>query len=91
MNVAGRSLLFAPRLAICRLYKMRYSTSSDSKDIGKLVEKKPVVVFMKGTPDQPRCGFSNAVIQILRFHGVDKFDSYNVLEDEAIRQGMLEY
>ncbi|XP_070181184.1 glutaredoxin-related protein 5, mitochondrial-like [Littorina saxatilis] len=46
---------------------------------------------MKGTPDQPRCGFSNAVVQILRFHGVENFDSVNVLEDEDVRQGIKEY
>ena len=42
---------------------------------------------MKGTADKPRCGFSNAVVQILNFHGVDKFDHHNVLDDESLRQG----
>jgi len=46
---------------------------------------------MKGTPEQPLCGFSNAVCQILRMHGVPPFDSYNVLEDEELRQGIKEY
>ena len=56
-----------------------------------LVAGKPLVVFMKGTPAQPMCGFSNAVCQILRMHGVPPFDSYNVLEDEELRQGIKEY
>ncbi|KAA0199006.1 Glutaredoxin-like 5 [Hyalella azteca] len=55
-----------------------------------LVSKSPVVVFMKGTPDNPRCGFSNAVVQIMRMHGV-QYDSYNVLDDEKIRQGIKEF
>ena len=42
---------------------------------------------MKGTPDAPRCGFSNAVVQILNFHGVNEYEAHNVLEDEQIRQG----
>lgn len=46
---------------------------------------------MKGTPDAPRCGFSNAVCQILNFHGVDKFEAHNVLDDEELRQGIKEY
>jgi len=56
----------------------------------KLVGKEKVVIFMKGTPDMPRCGFSNAVTQILRMHGV-KYDSHNVLADEDVRQGIKEY
>ena len=58
--------------------------------IESLVKNKQVVVFMKGTPEQPMCGFSNAVVQIMAFHGVDKYDSYNVLEDENLRQGKSE-
>ncbi|XP_068221700.1 uncharacterized monothiol glutaredoxin ycf64-like [Palaemon carinicauda] len=56
----------------------------------KLVADSKVVVFMKGTPDTPRCGFSNAVVQIMRMHGVD-YDAYNVLADEKVRQGIKEY
>lgn len=46
---------------------------------------------MKGTPETPQCGFSRASIQILGLQGVDpkKFTAFNVLEDEALRQGML--
>ena len=48
---------------------------------------------MKGTPETPQCGFSRASIQILGLQGVDpaKFSAFNVLEDEALRQGMLEF
>jgi monothiol glutaredoxin len=44
---------------------------------------------MKGTPETPQCGFSRASIQILGLQGVDpaKFTAFNVLEDEALRQG----
>jgi monothiol glutaredoxin len=41
---------------------------------------------MKGVPEQPRCGFSNAVVQILRMHGVP-YDAHDVLADESLRQG----
>ncbi|XP_028809233.1 glutaredoxin-related protein 5, mitochondrial [Denticeps clupeoides] len=56
-----------------------------------LVKKDRVVVFMKGTPAQPMCGFSNAVVQILRMHGVDEYAAYNVLEDQDIRQGVKDF
>jgi monothiol glutaredoxin len=51
----------------------------------------PVVLYMKGTPDFPQCGFSAAAVQILRACGVQQFFSVNVLEDSAIRQGIKEY
>ncbi|CAG0917163.1 unnamed protein product [Notodromas monacha] len=50
-----------------------------------------VVVFMKGDANQPKCGFSNAVIQVLRMHGVEKFDTYDVLSSDELRQGIKEY
>ncbi|XP_061563108.1 glutaredoxin-related protein 5, mitochondrial [Cololabis saira] len=58
------------------------------KDLGAMVRKDKVVVFMKGTPAQPMCGFSNAVVQILRMHGVDDYAAYNVLEDQDLREGV---
>ena len=57
--------------------------------IDKAVGSAPVVLFMKGTPETPQCGFSRASIQILGLQGVDpgKFSAFNVLEDEDLRQG----
>lgn len=60
--------------------------------IDKAIETKPVVLFMKGTPETPQCGFSRASIQILGLQGVDpnKFAAFNVLENEELRQGELQ-
>lgn len=63
------------------------SAADPQKDLGEMVKKDKVVVFMKGTPAQPMCGFSNAVVQILRMHGVDDYAAYNVLDDQDLRQG----
>lgn len=63
------------------------AASDLQKDLGEMVKKDKVVVFMKGTPEQPLCGFSNAVVQILRMHGVDEYATYNVLADEQLREG----
>lgn len=49
-----------------------------------------VVLFMKGTAEQPMCGFSNQVVRILDHMGV-AFRDVNVLADEAIRQGIKEF
>ncbi|XYA00459.1 monothiol glutaredoxin grx5 [Meyerozyma guilliermondii] len=61
--------------------------------IDKAVSASPVVLFMKGTPEFPQCGFSRATIQILGQQGVDpeKFAAYNVLEDPELRDGIKEY
>ena len=49
-----------------------------------------VVIFMKGTVNQPMCGFSGRAIQILQSYGAQIKD-YNVLASEEIRQGIKEY
>jgi monothiol glutaredoxin len=54
------------------------------------IKKNKVFLYMKGTPQQPMCGFSARAIQILTEHGV-QFGSFNVFEDDAIRQGVKEY
>jgi monothiol glutaredoxin len=53
--------------------------------IATTIEEHPVVLFMKGTPDKPGCGFSSVVVQILDHIGVD-FTGVNVLQDEGLRQ-----
>ena len=58
--------------------------------IQRLVADHPVVLFMKGTADQPMCGFSNQVVRILDHLGVNYHD-VNVLADDDIRQGIKDY
>jgi len=50
-----------------------------------------VVLFMKGTPQFPQCGFSQLAVQVLNACGVQQFHSVNVLADNEIRQGIKEY
>ena len=73
---------------LLRLPLARLSSSVHDR-ISGLVKEDKVVVFMKGVPEQPRCGFSNAVVQILRMHDV-KFSAHDVLQDEELRQGERE-
>jgi len=58
--------------------------------IAKTVEENPVVLFMKGTPDAPRCGFSSVVVQILD-HMEAPFVGVDVLQDEDLRNGIKAY
>ena len=58
--------------------------------ISKEIESNEVCLFMKGTPDAPQCGFSMAVINMLKLLEVN-FKGVNVLEDEKLRQGIKEF
>ncbi len=55
--------------------------------IGKTVAEHPVVLFMKGEPDQPRCGFSATVVKILDAVGTE-FVGVDVLQSEPLREGI---
>jgi monothiol glutaredoxin len=65
--------------------------SDVQQQIDQLVKGHPVVLFMKGTAQFPMCGFSGRAMQILKACGVKGLTTVNVLEDEAIRQGIKEY
>ncbi len=58
--------------------------------IGQKIGSNKIFLFMKGSPQQPMCGFSAGVVQVLGQLGVS-YSSFNVLEDEEIRQGIKEY
>ena len=68
------------------------SLSMDTQDtIKQQVSGNPVVLYMKGTPQFPQCGFSALAVQVLNACGVKEFFSVNVLENPDIRQGIKEY
>ncbi len=56
--------------------------------IKEQVTGNPVVLYMKGTPQFPQCGFSSLAVQVLNACGVQEFFSVNVLADAEIRQGI---
>ena len=58
--------------------------------ISNEIASQDVVLFMKGTPVFPQCGFSAAVVGVLSHLGV-KFRGVNVLEDDTVREGIKEY
>ena len=76
---------FAPK-------KKGYATEGGDvhSQIAKDVEEHKVVVYMKGVPDAPMCGFSNAVVQVMKAEGVP-FKGFNVLADPDLREGIKSY
>lgn len=65
-------------------------TDETQARIAEIVNGHDVVLFMKGTPLFPQCGFSNRATSILQHLGV-QFDSVDVLQDQAIRQGIKQF
>lgn len=74
-------------------FQQRLLSDHTKQAIEKAVASAPVVLFMKGTPETPQCGFSRASIQILGLQSVDpnKFAAFNVLEDDELRSGIKEF
>jgi len=65
---------------------------SDMNDrIKEQVTQNRVVLYMKGTPQFPQCGFSATVAEVLKRCGITDYASFNVLQDDALRQGIKDY
>ncbi|XP_016985466.1 glutaredoxin-related protein 5, mitochondrial [Drosophila rhopaloa] len=90
--VAGASASASTPSVLSRFFAADAATGEavDKATLDKLVRTNKVVVFMKGNPQAPRCGFSNAVVQIMRMHGV-QYDAHDVLQNESLRQGVKDY
>jgi len=56
----------------------------------RLIKSSPVMIFMKGEPEKPQCKFSRALMEILNKTPI-KFKSFNIFEDEEVRQGIKTY
>eukprot|EP01135_Chromosphaera_perkinsii_P001873 Nk52_evm22s212 gene=Nk52_evmTU22s212 len=69
-----------------------YAAADLPADVRKGIEDKinsaDVVVFMKGVPDQPQCGFSKGVIDVFDYYGIEDFKAFNVLEDQELRENI---
>lgn len=58
--------------------------------LSELVKAAPVMLFMKGTPSAPQCGFSRQTVSILREKGI-RYGFFNILADDEVRQGLKEF
>ena len=80
-------------LLTSQLTAYRYISQEARSQIQSAIKANPVVLFMKGTPAEPECGFSRAVVQILDIQGVppEKMRTYNVLADDELRTAIKEF
>jgi len=58
--------------------------------LAALISQAPVMLLMKGNPEEPKCGFSRKIVELLNSNGV-KFGSFDILGDESVRQGLKTY
>ena len=66
-------------------------TPGVQEKIDSLVKNNRVMLFMKGTAQFPQCGFSGRAVQVIKACGVSDLKTFNVLEDEGVRQGIKDY
>lgn len=66
------------------------STPDLNQRLKKLINAAPCMLFMKGSPQEPRCGFSRQIVALLKEHSI-QFSSFDILSDEEVRQGLKTY
>lgn len=62
-----------------------------NKRLKSLIAREPVMLFMKGSPEAPQCGFSRKVVALLKEHDVEGYGHFNILEDQEVRQGLKKF
>ena len=85
-SLPGDSKEEAPKAVEAVEEKKEETTEKLNARMKGIMDSDKVVLFMKGTPDAPRCGFSRQTVAILREQEV-KFTHFDILQDEAVRQG----
>jgi len=72
------------------LQEMLPKKSTLNERLEGLVKRSPLMVFMKGSPSEPKCGFSRTLVQMLNTTGLE-YDTFDILADEEVRQGLKKF
>ena len=70
------------------------SSALSNEDLKQLISQAPLMLFIKGTPEHPQCGFTGQLLRLLASHGLQPhrhFVAFNILADERVRQGLKEF
>jgi Grx4 family monothiol glutaredoxin len=81
---------FLKKLAHLNLVSYYVAEAALNESLGSLINSAPVLLFMKGTPNDPKCGFSKKAIKLLRDHEI-AFSSFDILTDDQVRQGLKKF
>ncbi|KAI8618493.1 thioredoxin-like protein, partial [Chytriomyces sp. MP71] len=80
----------SPAAATFAEMTMDHGAGSLNGSFSGRINKAPMMLFMKGNPNQPRCGFSRRIVQILKDHSI-ALETFDILEDDEVRQGLKEF
>lgn len=86
-ELAGKPAAAVPEVAQEPAVETKESPEALTERLTKLTSAAPVMLFMKGSPSSPQCGFSRQLVAILREHQV-KFGFFDILKDDTVRQGL---
>ncbi|SCW04276.1 LAFE_0H09956g1_1 [Lachancea fermentati] len=89
-NGAGSSAAASGEAAQAAEEETQETEEELAERLGKLTQAAPVMLFMKGTPSEPKCGFSRQMVGILREHQV-RFGFFDILKDDSVRQGLKKF
>ena len=89
-DALGNDLMGMHALSIHTFSQPAKEQLTTQEVIQSYITQDAVVLFMKGTPEQPMCGFSSVVVQMLKTIGMP-FEAYNVLESDELRQGIKDF
>ena len=79
-----------PSLEIAAGVNAASAETSLNQKLSNLINRHRIMLFMKGIPSSPRCGFSRQIVEILDSYNVS-YDAFNILADDEVRQGLKEY
>lgn len=71
-------------------FPFQIAEAAFNESLRALVHSAPVLLFMKGTPQDPKCGFSKKTVKLLRDHQI-AFSSFDILSDDQVRQGLKKF
>ncbi|KAI0238752.1 glutaredoxin [Massospora cicadina] len=89
-EVSGIAEKYAKALGATARPPAEASTLDLNSRLKQLISQEPVMIFIKGSPQQPRCGFSRQLVEILKEQGV-VYGSFDILSDESVRQGLKKF
>ncbi|CAF1541135.1 unnamed protein product [Didymodactylos carnosus] len=74
-----------------KLQKTEELITDSNKQLERLINQAPVMLFIKGTKEQPQCGFTKELFEILSRSNITNFKTFNILENEDVRQNLKTY
>lgn len=91
-EVRSRIIGYNPQEIIAALQTpLELQPLSTEERLQSLINSHPLMLFIKGTPSEPRCGFTSQLFNLFKQHSITDFGFFNILSDDQVRQGLKEF